>query len=54
LVYGEKDEQTPVRYGELFHEKMSNTTLEILPGVDHFLYQNEEPQVIKLVEDFLK
>lgn len=53
LVYGEQDEQTPVRYGELFHQAVTGSVLEILPGVDHFLHQTAEARVAKLVKDFL-
>ena len=54
LVYGERDNQTPVRFGEMYHELIDDATLEILPKADHFLYRHEQHQVIGLVEDFLK
>jgi len=53
LMYGEADEQTPVRYGELFHELIDGSTLDILPGADHFLFLGHEAQVLKLAEEFL-
>lgn len=53
LIYGEQDEQTPLRYGELFHQTITGSTLEILPGAGHFLHQTDESQVTKLVKDFL-
>lgn len=53
LIYGENDEQTPVRYGELLHEHLSDSTLEILPGADHFAYRTDQARVIKLVKEFL-
>jgi pimeloyl-ACP methyl ester carboxylesterase len=54
LVYGEQDTQAPVRYGEIFHEAIDASTLEILPGADHFLYQAQQARVIKIIEDFLR
>jgi len=54
LVYGEHDEQTPVRYGQLLHEAIDGSTLEILPQADHFLYRSHTAQVVQLVEDFLR
>ena len=53
LIYGENDEQTPVRYGELFHEAIDGSTLEILPGADHFLHGGHREKVVKLIKDFL-
>lgn len=53
LIYGEQDTQAPVRYGELFHQAINGSTLEILPGADHFLHQSHEARVLHLVEEFL-
>jgi pimeloyl-ACP methyl ester carboxylesterase len=53
LVYGEADEQTPLRYGQILHESIPDSTLEVLPGVAHFLYRDNQAVVLKLVEDFI-
>lgn len=45
LIYGEKDDQTPVKYGEWYHELIPDSTLEVLPGVGHFVHV-ERPQVV--------
>jgi pimeloyl-ACP methyl ester carboxylesterase len=53
LMYGDKDEQTPLRYGELYHELIAGSTLEVLGGADHFLQLDEAPKVLRLTEEFL-
>jgi pimeloyl-ACP methyl ester carboxylesterase len=53
LVYGSGDEQTPPRYGELFHHAIAGSVLEILPGAGHFLQLDRPAEVQKLIEDFL-
>ena len=53
LIYGEQDNQAPVRYGELFHEVMPNSTLEVLPDADHFLHRSHGAKVLELVQEFL-
>ena len=53
LVYGDRDEQTPVRFGQQFHELIKGSKLEILPGADHFLFIGDQAKVLNLTEDFL-
>jgi pimeloyl-ACP methyl ester carboxylesterase len=45
LIYGEADTQAPVSYGERYHELIPNSTLEVLPGVGHFVHI-DRPQVV--------
>jgi pimeloyl-ACP methyl ester carboxylesterase len=52
LIYGEQDDATPVRYGELFHEIISDSTLEILPGATHFVHLDRPEAVLKAIKDF--
>jgi pimeloyl-ACP methyl ester carboxylesterase len=54
LIYGENDDATPVRYGEILHQAIDNSTLEILPGAEHFLYLDREKVILKAIEDFIK
>lgn len=54
LMYGDQDEQTPLRYGRIYHELIDGSTLEILTGADHFLQLNAEPKVLRLTEEFLR
>ncbi len=53
LVYGEDDPAAPVRYGQLFHEAINGSTLEILPHTDHFLHLQHPAAVLKLTKEFL-
>jgi pimeloyl-ACP methyl ester carboxylesterase len=53
LIYGEQDEATPVRYGELYHQLIAVSTLEILPGAGHFVHRARAPEVHKAIEGFL-
>lgn len=53
LIYGETDDQTPVRYGEIFHERIDGSTLEVLPGAGHFVYLDRPNEVIKAMKGFL-
>lgn len=46
LIYGEADTQVPVSYGELYHELIPDSTLEVLPSVGHFVHV-ERPQVVQ-------
>jgi pimeloyl-ACP methyl ester carboxylesterase len=53
LIYGEADEQAPLRYGQLYHELIADSTLEVLPGVGHFVHL-ERPEVVeKAITRFL-
>ncbi len=54
LIYGEADEQTPVRYGELLHELIGGSTLEVLPGAGHFIQIDKPGEVTRAVTEFLK
>lgn len=54
LIYGEADTAAPPRYGELFHELIDGSTLEILPGAGHFVHIDRPQAVLKAIEDFLQ
>lgn len=54
LIYGEADEQTPVRFGERFHQLIDGSTLEVLPSVGHFVHLERPQLVLKSVEEFLQ
>ena len=53
LIYGEQDEATPVRYGELYHQLIPGSTLEILPGAGHFVHIDREAEVTKAIKEFI-
>ncbi len=53
LLYGEQDTAAPVWYGERYHELMSASTLEILPGAGHFAHLDRPAEVVKAIEEFV-
>jgi pimeloyl-ACP methyl ester carboxylesterase len=52
LIYGEQDESTPVVFGELLHQNIDGSTLEILPGAGHFVHVDRPAAVVKAIEEF--
>lgn len=53
LVYGDNDESTPLRYARVFHERIRNARLEIVPGAGHFVH-NDRPDIVgPLLLEFL-
>jgi pimeloyl-ACP methyl ester carboxylesterase len=42
LLYGENDEQTPVRYGRKLQSAIPNSKLIVINGEDHFLHQSSD------------
>ncbi|MEO6761494.1 MAG: alpha/beta hydrolase [Candidatus Saccharimonadales bacterium] len=54
LIYGQTDSQTPVRYGQLFHNAIAGSKLHIIPEADHFLHLTHGSQVLNLIKEFLK
>lgn len=54
IIYGDKDKTTPPLYGELFHDQISNSKLEIISGGGHFIHQEKPRDVGNIINDFLK
>ena len=54
LIYGDKDESTPVRYGKMFNEAIKGSKMIVLPGAGHFVHTDEPEQVTKAILEFLK
>lgn len=53
LIYGEQDEATPVAFGETFHELITGSTLEVLPGAGHFVHLDRPEAVVKALREFI-
>lgn len=54
LLYGENDLSAPVRYGEIFHELINGSTLEILTGAGHFVHLDRPNETISAIREFLR
>ena len=53
LIYGEKDVQTPIWFGETFRQIMSDATLVVLPEANHFLAQEQPAAILQYMMEFL-
>lgn len=53
LVYGDRDEATPVRYGYEFSAAIPGSRLEIVKGAGHFVHLERPEKVQQLVREFL-
>jgi pimeloyl-ACP methyl ester carboxylesterase len=54
LLYGEADQATPLWYGEQYHELIRTSTLEVLPGVGHFVHIERPHEVVRAIREFLR
>ena len=53
LIWGENDIDTPVSFGKIMSEEITNSELVILKDAGHFSYLDQFPQFCNLVGDFL-
>ena len=54
LVFGSKDDATPLEKGELMEQLMQNATLIVFEGDDHFAYINQAVRFNAVLDAFLK
>lgn len=54
LLYGENDADTPVWFGQQYHELMIDSTLEVLPGAGHFVHVDRTEEVQRSIKEFLR
>lgn len=54
LVFGENDEATPVKKGEMMEKLMPNAALVIFENGDHFAYINQAARFNAVLDAFLK
>jgi pimeloyl-ACP methyl ester carboxylesterase len=45
MLYGEKDDETPVEFGQRYKALIKNSQLVVLPGKDHFPFMDEGAHV---------
>lgn len=53
LVWGEKDQETPLWMGEVMEQEMNNATLIVLDEEDHFAYFHQARRFLAILEYFL-
>lgn len=53
LIYGEEDDQTPLIDGQIYHELIKDSTLEVITGAGHFIQKDNLSVIVKLIRDFL-
>jgi len=54
LVWGEKDEMTPLWMGQKMEKEMQNAGLAVFQGDDHFAYWNQMDRFLKVIDIFLR
>ncbi len=54
LVWGEKDEMTPLWMGKKMEKEMPNAGLAVFEKDDHFAYWNQMPRFLSVLDIFLK
>ncbi|BCL81761.1 putative hydrolase YugF [Ktedonobacteria bacterium brp13] len=52
IIWGEKDEQTPVKYAERLHREIPNSQLVIIPDAGHYSLFDAGDKVAKAIVDF--
>lgn len=53
LVFGEKDEATPIQKGKMMERLMPNAALAIFENDDHYAYINEAQRFLAVLDAFL-
>lgn len=53
LIYGKRDEATPIRYAEKFRSLISGSKLEIIDEAGHFVHHEQPVQVVDFIREFL-
>ena len=53
LIYGENDRATPVLYGQIYHQIIDGSRLEIVGQAEHFVHQDNPAVVARLLGEFL-
>lgn len=54
LIYGENDEATPPEYGQILHQQIKESELEIVPNAGHYVFLDQPGSTLNLIERFLK
>ncbi len=53
LLWGEKDNQTPLNQGEKFSRLIKNSRLEVIENGGHFIHQEKPQKTATIIDEFL-
>ncbi len=54
IISGDQDILTPVKYGEYLHEKIKNSTLQVIRDAGHFMMKEKPHEFNRVLANFLK
>src|SRR5579883_1062430 len=54
LIWGEKDQQMPLKYGQRLHHEIAGSQLVAVPNAGHMLLIDAPDAVVKAITDFVK
>jgi len=54
IISGDQDILTPVKYGEYLHEKIKNSTLQVIRDAGHFMMKEKPHEFNRVLMNFLK
>jgi pimeloyl-ACP methyl ester carboxylesterase len=54
LIYGSRDQQTPLSFGRLFHHEIEESQLKVVEGAGHFVHHEQPARVNGLIKNFLE
>lgn len=53
IIWGEKDQEVPLKHAKIIHQLIPGSKLEILPG-GHFFFQERPEKTAKIITQFIK
>ncbi|MFH1564615.1 MAG: alpha/beta hydrolase [bacterium] len=53
LIYGINDDETPIEYGKIFNELISDSRLEIIKNAGHYVFLEQEEEFLNKMDCFL-
>ena len=54
IIWGEKDEVTPLSFAKIMEERIQNSRLEVLTGAGHYSFLDKPEEFTKTAINFLK
>ncbi|MGK2955235.1 MAG: alpha/beta fold hydrolase [Solirubrobacterales bacterium] len=53
IIWGDRDRIIPMTHGQIAHELMPHSQLEIFPGAGHFPFNDDPDRFIRVLNDFI-